>query len=168
MIVVSSFWALEDALKLYRPAYLISLMDNVDAVHTPENIDASNHLRLGFHDVEGKTPWNTPPSTEDIDKIIEVAFRWKNSGEPILVHCTAGVSRSPAAGLILSSIRQPNTEAEQAMHLREKAPYCRPNKLMIKLADQALSLKGKLIDATANMGKPDYETRPQPFVLNLY
>ena len=168
MIVVSSFWALEDALKLYRPAYLSSLMDHVDSVSTPETIDAKNHLRLGFHDVEGKTPWNTPPSSEDIGKIIEVALRWKNSGEPILAHCTAGVSRSPAAGLILSSIRQPDNEAEQAMHLREQAPYCRPNKLMIKLADQALSLKGKLIDATANMGEPDYEGRPQPFVLNLY
>ena len=167
MIVVCSFWALKKTLRRHRPAYLISLMDSVDAVPTPRRMNPDNHLRLGFHDVDGKTPWNTPPSTEDIEKIIEVAFRWKDSGEPILVHCTAGVSRSPAAGLILSSIRQPNNEDELAKHLREQAPYCRPNKLMVKLADQALSLGGKLVSAVANMGEPDYEGRPQPFVLKL-
>lgn len=36
---------------------------------------------------------------------------------------------------------------------------------MIELADQALSLGGKLIDAVAYMGEPDDKARPQTFVL---
>ena len=167
MIIVSSFWALEEALRRYRPAFLVSLMDHVDAVSTPANIDANNHLRLGFHDVESKKPGKTPPSADDIDRLIEVARRWNGSGEPILVHCIAGVCRSPAAGLILASIRQPNNEVELAKHLREQAPHCRPNTLMIELADQALSLEGKLVSAVANMGEPDHKAMPQPFELNL-
>ena len=141
-------------------------MDHVDAVPTPTNIDANNHLRLGFHDVENKKPGKTPPSTEDIGRLIEVALHWKDSGDPILVHCIAGVCRSPAAALILASIRQPSHENELAKHLKKQAPYCSPNKLMIELADQALSLEGKLVSAVANMGEQDIKARPKPFVLN--
>ena len=167
MIAVSSYWALNYALKEYRPAYLISLMDNVDAAPTPSNIDANNHLRLGFHDVESKTHSQMPPSIGDVEQIIEIANRWKGSNKPILIHCTAGVSRSPAAALILASIRQPNKETELARYLRRQAPYCRPNKLMIKLAGRALSQEGRLIAAVKNLGEPDNHASPQPFVLGL-
>ena len=166
MIVVSSYWALEETLERYKPAHLVSLMDNAEAVSTPTYINANNHLRLGFHDVEWKIP-GTSPSMADIEKIIELALCWNGNRKPILVHCVAGVSRSPAAGLILASVRQPNNEAKFAWHLKQQAPFCHPNRLMIELADQALSLGGKLIDAVANMGEPDDKARPEPFVLNL-
>ena len=113
MIAVSSFWALEEALDRYKPAHLVSLMDNAEAVPTPTYINANNHLRLVFHDVEWEIP-GLSPSMADIKKIIEIALRWKGNEEPILVHCVAGVSRSPAAGLILASVCQPNNEAKLA------------------------------------------------------
>ena len=141
-------------------------MDNVDAVPTPTFINANNHLRLGFHDVEWKIP-GISPSMADIEKIIELALRWIGNSKPILVHCVAGVSRSPAAGLILASVLQPNNEAKLTWHLKQQAPYCHPNRLIIELADQALSLGGKLIDAVANMGEPDDKARPEPFLLNV-
>ena len=166
MIVVSSYWELEETLERYRPGYLVSLMDNAGAVPTPTNIDATNHLRLGFHDVEWEIP-GISPSMADVKKIIELALRWNGSRKPILAHCVAGESRSPAAGLIIASVRQPNNEAKLAWHLRQQAPYCHPNRLMIELADQALSLEGRLISAMEYMGEPDYEAIPQPFVLNL-
>ncbi len=166
MIAVSSFWALEEALERYKPAHLVSLMDNAEAVPTPTYINADNHLRLGFHDVEWEIP-GISPSMENIEKIIELALRWNGNSKPILVHCVAGVSRSPAAGLILASVLQLNNEAKLAWHLKQQAPYCHPNRLMIELADQALSLGGKLIDAVANMGEPDDKARPEPFLLNV-
>jgi predicted protein tyrosine phosphatase len=166
MIVVSSFWALEETLERYKPAHLVSLMDNVEAVPTPTYINANNHLRLGFHDVEWKIP-GISPSMADIEKIIELALRWNGRSKPILFHCINGVSRSPAAGLILASVLQPNNEAKLAWHLKQQAPYCHPNRLMIELADQALSLGGKLIDAVAYMGEPDDKVRSEPFVLNV-
>lgn len=103
----------------------------------------------------------------DIEKIIEFALRWNGNHKPILVHCVAGVSRSPAAGLILASVRQPNNEAKFAWHLKQQAPYCHPNRLMIELADYALLLGGKLIEAVANMGEPDDKGSPEPFVLDI-
>ena len=166
MIVVSGYWELEETLERYRPVYLVSLMDNADAVPTPTYINANNHLRLGFHDVEWKIP-GISPSMADIEKIIELALRWNGSSNPILVHCVAGESRSPAAALIIASIRQPNNEAKLTAHLKQQAPYCHPNRLMIELADQALFLGGKLIEAVANMGEPDDEAMPQPFVLDV-
>jgi predicted protein tyrosine phosphatase len=166
MIVVSSYWALEEALERYKPAYLISLIENADAVPTPAYIDANNHLRLSFHDIEYEIP-GTSPSLTDIEKIIEVALRWNDSRGSILVHCVAGVSRSSAAGLIIASVRQPNKEDKLAWLLKQQAPYCHPNKLMIKLADKVLALEGKLIDAVAYMGEPDETVRPRPFVLNV-
>ena len=166
MIIVSSYWALEEALERYKPAYLVSLIENANAVPTPAYIDANNHLRLSFHDIEYEIP-GISPSMADIEKIIELALRWKGSREPILVHCVAGVSRSSAAGLIIASVRQPNNEAKLAWHLKQQSPYCHPNRLMIKLADHVLSLEGKLIDAVDFMGEPDENVRPQPFVLNV-
>ena len=166
MICVSSFWALKDALDKYKPSYLVSLMDNIEAVPTPADIDASNHLRFGFHDVEIETPGKISPTKDDVSRLIKAALRWNEHGGPILVHCTAGVSRSPAAGLILATARQPYKVAKLAQQLTERAPYSRPNNLMIKLADQALSQEGKLISAVAAMGEPGDDTRPRPFVLN--
>jgi hypothetical protein len=77
-------------------------------------------------------------------------------------------SRSSAAALINASVRQPGKEDKLAWLLKQQAPYCHPNRLMIKLADQVLSLEGKLIDAVAYMGEPDENVRPQPFVLNVW
>ena len=166
MIAVSSFWALEETLERYKPAHLVSLMDNAETVPTPTYINADNHLRLGFHDVEWKIP-GISPSMADIEKIIELALRWNGSSNPILVHCVAGESRSPAAALIIASIRQPNNEAKLTEYLRQQAPYCHPNRLMIELADQALSLGGRLIEAVAFMGEPDDKARSEPFLLNV-
>jgi predicted protein tyrosine phosphatase len=94
-----------------------SLMDNAEAVPTPTYINDNNHLQLCFHDVEWEIP-GISPSMADIEKIIELALRWNGDRKPILVHCVAGVSRSPVAGLILSSVCQPNNEAKWAWHLR--------------------------------------------------
>ena len=163
---MTSYWALEESLELYKPAYLVSLMENADSVSTPTYINTNNHLRLSFHDVEWEIP-GISPSIADIEKIIELALRWKGGHEPIIVHCVAGVSRSSAAGLIIASVRQPNNEAKLAWQLKQRAPYCHPNRLMIELADRALSLGGKLIDAVAYMGEPNEKVRPQPFVLNV-
>lgn len=166
MIVVSSFWALEEALERYKPAHLVSLMDNAEAVPTPACINANNHLQLSFHDVEWEIT-GISPSMGDIEKIIEFSLRWNGSRKPVLVHCIAGESRSPAASLIIASVCQPNNEAKLAWHLKKQAPFCHPNRLMIKLADQALSLGGKLIDAVAYMGEPDDKASPKPFFLNV-
>ncbi len=167
MIIISSYWALEETLERYKPAYLVSLIENPDAVSTPSYIDTNNHLRLSFHDIEYEIP-GTSPSLTDIEKIIEFALRWNGSREPILVHCIAGVSRSSAAGLIIASVRQPGKEDKLTWLLKQQAPYCHPNRLMIKLADQALFLRGKLTDAVSNMGEPDETVRPHPFILNVF
>lgn len=166
MIVISSYSALEETLERYRPAYLISLMDNADAVSTPTYINSIDHLRLRFHDVECEIP-GISPSMSDIVKLIEFAYRWNENPEPVVIHCISGVSRSTAAGLIFASVRQPNDEAKLVWQLKQRAPFCHPNRLMIELADRALLLGGKLFDAVAHMGKPDDRTRPEPFVLNI-
>jgi predicted protein tyrosine phosphatase len=165
VIVVSSYWLLDEAIKQFSPTHLISLMDTPDAVPTPKGIAKDNHLKLGFHDVIESTTEKTPPNIGDIRKLISFGKDWAKLDTPIVVHCTAGVSRSPAAALILSVLREPDSEARLATYLRMKAPYCVPNELMIELADTELGLGERLIKATQNMKEPEDQGTPQPFTL---
>jgi predicted protein tyrosine phosphatase len=167
VIVVCSFWALEETLKLFNPSHIVSLMDHRDAVVAPTDMGAANQLRLGFRDTISTSPRDNPPTPEDIKGLIDFATKWKPSGDPILIHCTAGISRSSAGALIVASKFQPNREIELAGHLRNQAPYCIPNKLMIELADRELSLDGNLTSAVAGMGNPNMEILPEPYVLNF-
>jgi predicted protein tyrosine phosphatase len=166
VIIVSSYWTLKETIKQYAPTHLISLMDTRNAVPTPKEIIPQNHLKLGFHDVDETTPNKTAPTSDDILEIIGFGSRWSNLDTPVLIHCTAGVSRSPAAALILAIISEPGDEARIARLLRLRAPYCEPNKLMIELADARLGLEGRLISAVQKMDVPDSEgATPQHFIL---
>ena len=58
----------------------------------------------------------------------------------LLVHCQAGISRSSAAAMVaLRVLCGPGSEFDLAQHLRLTRPECRPNPLMLRLADQVLA-----------------------------
>ena len=63
----------------------------------------------------------------------------------LVVHCTAGVSRSTAALAILLAKRRPGDEAAIFQEIRDIRPQAWPNSLMIRLADTLLGRDGAFV-----------------------
>jgi predicted protein tyrosine phosphatase len=64
--------------------------------------------------------------------------------DALVIHCTAGISRSTAAFAILAAQRRPGAEVEVFAELRAIRPRAWPNSLMIALADDLLGAQGRL------------------------
>ena len=84
------------------------------------------------------------PERDDIERLL--AFdRGHLDGDTLVIHCTAGISRSTAAFAILAAQRQPGAEADAFAQLRAIRARAWPNSLMIALADDILDLRGRLV-----------------------
>lgn len=81
----------------------------------------------------------------------------RTSGAPLLVHCTAGVSRSTGIALVLLADRLGDPEracevldstiiASRGLGWR-RHERCRPNRLVVRLGDALLGLDGALLAA---------------------
>ena len=67
----------------------------------------------------------------------------------LLIHCHAGMSRSPAIALaILADWLGEGHEAEAVRELLKIARLCTPNELVIAIADSVLARQGALISAS--------------------
>ena len=79
------------------------------------------------------------PVAADVEAIIAFGRALDLKTGILLVHCQAGVSRSSAAALVvLRTILGPGTEEPLVRHLRSGYPECRPNALVLELADGIL------------------------------
>lgn len=90
----------------------------------------------------------SPPTIEDARAIIAFAARVRDLDGTLLIHCGAGMSRAPAAGLICLAVwLGPGREAEAVAELR----YCRstavPHAGLVRLADGILDRGGRLAEA---------------------
>lgn len=100
-------------------------------------------LRLVFDDALALQ--SGAPVRADIEALIDFAREIDLSKGQLLVHCYAGVSRSAAAAvIILAASLGPGNEPAIADFLARRYPHCRPNRLMLKLADEALGSEASL------------------------
>jgi predicted protein tyrosine phosphatase len=84
----------------------------------------------------------------------------------MVVHCWAGISRSTAAAFIsLCTINPDAPEELIARRLREASPTAYPNRLMVRLADEALSRRGRMIAAVERIGRGEPASEAIPFSL---
>jgi predicted protein tyrosine phosphatase len=113
----------------------------------------TTHLILRFNDINAPTEGLLGASQEDVESLMEFARNW--SGEaPLLAHCWAGISRSPAAAYIIACARNAaGLEAELAQQLRAVAPEATPNPWMVGLADKLLNRNGRMSAAIAAIGR---------------
>jgi predicted protein tyrosine phosphatase len=101
-------------------------------------------LTLRFDDVIVPGGGFQPPEREDIERLL--AFdRDHRADELLLVHCTAGISRSTAALAIVLAQRRPGAEADAFAAVRSARPKAWPNSLMVALADDLLGAEGRLV-----------------------
>ena len=138
-----------------RPSHLISLVPPEQQPPTPTAVPQSNHLRVAFHDATEPDPDWVLPERHHIDLLIQFVKKWPQE-RPLLLHCVVGVSRSPAAAMITLAVLRPGRPEEAVHAVRRYAPHCRPNRLMIELADLILDLNGQLTRAVGSLEPPDY------------
>jgi predicted protein tyrosine phosphatase len=121
--------------------YLLSIGDQHDDL--PDGYDkVPRKLRLLVADVvteEGA-------SERDVERIIELAESIRALKGKVLIHCEAGVSRSPAAALIMYAYwLGPGAEQEAMRRVLAQRPVAIPNRRMVALADKVLARGGRLI-----------------------
>ncbi|GHE73014.1 protein-tyrosine-phosphatase [Camelimonas fluminis] len=108
---------------------------------------ASRRWTLTFHDVDDSfdnLPGIIAPSEHHIRAIITYA-RSLAASDRMLIHCHAGISRSPAAALIaLAGITRCAATAMSALHRIVPADCIEPNSRMLQLADTLLGMEGAL------------------------
>jgi predicted protein tyrosine phosphatase len=84
----------------------------------------------------------------DIQRLVEFVPTIGGIRGTTVIHCRAAMSRSPAATLIVfAAMLGPGREAEAVDALFQLKPWAQPNRLMVRLGDEALGREGKLVEA---------------------
>lgn len=146
-------------------SHLVTLLQDEIVVETPRLILPDRHVRFHVHDISEPMAGYVAPARRHVDELIEFALGWGGRG-PIVVHCWAGISRSTAAAYTaLCTINPEASEQRIAAHLRQASPTAYPNRLMIRLADEALGRRGRMVRAIESIGRGEYATEAAPFSL---
>jgi predicted protein tyrosine phosphatase len=146
-ISVDSYWNVIEAKRHLLPDAAISIMDATDLAPslllTPER-----HLRIGCHDITKPENGKISPTRDQISRMIAFAeYHRKSGAQRLLVHCMAGVSRSPAAAYIIAVSVRREGPVRAAAQLFEAAPFASPNMLMVKHADELGGWRGSMVTA---------------------
>lgn len=146
-----------------RATRLVTLLQDEIHVETPSGIE--RHLRLHVDDITEHLPYYVAPKARHVEELLDFARDWGGNG-PMVVHCWAGISRSTAAAFASLCLVNPDVpEVAIARALRRASPTAQPNRLIVRLADEALGRKGRMVGAVEAMGPAQRAGAGIPFVL---
>ncbi len=115
-------------------------------------LDVPRRIRLVFHDVDHDTPLELAPTEGDVRRIVNFARGISGADGQLLVHCSAGVSRSTAAAVIVLAVwLSPGGERDAVQEVFRIAPHAMPNRRMVGFADEILERKGALLRALTEL-----------------
>lgn len=117
--------------------------------------DAQDQLPAGYDNIQSKLRLliadvltEEGATEEDVRQIIQLAETLRQKTGKVLIHCEAGVSRSPAAALIMYACwLGPGREREALARVLAQRPIAFPNRRMVELADRMLCRGGRLLEA---------------------
>jgi len=148
-----------------RVSHLVTLINDETVIQTPEGIGAGRHLRLAMNDICEPQSGLVPPCEGHVSDLIKFALAWDRQA-PLLIHCWAGISRSTAAAFItLCALNPEASEREAARALRRASPTAYPNRLLVALADEALSRDGRMMTAIEEIGRGKIAEEAEVFAL---
>ena len=151
-IIVTPLSAIDETIRMHKPSHMVTLLSPEQMIETPNGFPADRHLKIGMHDIVDIHDGSSPPDMKHVENLLRFARDW-DATSPMLVHCWAGVSRSMAAAYtVLCDKLGPGQEIAIAKQLRTRARHAHPNRLFIRLADQALDRKGMMIRAINSIG----------------
>jgi len=162
-LYICSLAAIHDVVAKTGASHLLTVISGGTSVERPKGIAEENHLYLEFNDITAPAQGLVPPSPAHVEKILDFGHDWDRKA-PMVVHCWAGVSRSTAAGYILSHALTPGSDPHDlARLLRARAPWATPNGRMVAFADQLLGAKGQMKDAISAIGRGAMAYEGKPF-----
>jgi predicted protein tyrosine phosphatase len=125
-----------------------------DPGETILRVSGAEHLALRFHDIESFSPGFAEATHAHLAEALEFARRHARGA--LLVHCHAGISRSPAVALAIQVDRTGDVEASVEW-LYGRRPKAVPNLHVLRRAGEALGLGGALVDAV--LGREEVDRR---------
>jgi predicted protein tyrosine phosphatase len=153
MLIVSSLAGAPDAFAAYRPARVISLVSEDEAVPVFAGLPPDRHLKPHV-ERESCAQSIDAAAHERAEEIIRFLKETKGGGD-ILIHCNRGISRSMAAAFIVLCLEAPvGAERDVAKRLRRAAPFADPCPLLVSYADEILGREGRMIEAIEDLPPP--------------
>lgn len=135
------------------PTHIISLINDAGPDFAASTMDRQHnqHIIENFHDVEDRANDEyVVPSRQQINGILEEVASWQlDDSSKLLIHCTAGKSRSTAIALAVL-VQAGMTPADALAKVKLLSPAMFPNRLITEYADDYLGLEGKLIAQVAD------------------
>lgn len=151
-ILVTSLDKVQGYVDAGWPSRIISVINEMMPNYGP------HHLHLVFDDVHTKTIQHINPLEEHLQQILEFT-KDLNDEDTVLVHCKAGISRSPAVAIGI--LIQHGMSYEDAYnHIGMMRPNMSPNKLITMYTDHHFKLDGKLVRLVS-------ENEPFPNLIRL-
>jgi predicted protein tyrosine phosphatase len=148
-----------------RVSHLVTLINGETSIPTPPSIGPDRHLRLSMNDICEPQPGLVLPCQNHVEDLIRFARDWDRQA-PLLIHCWAGISRSTAAAFIsLCALNPEGAEHELAWALRRASPTAYPNRLLVALADEALTRNGRMVAAIEEIGRGKIAEEADVFAL---
>jgi predicted protein tyrosine phosphatase len=152
-IFVCPLSKLQEMIERHKPSRVVSVLDPGSPFPELGSSYLDRHLRLEFHDIHFPLLTYVMPGSAHVDQLLRFIHRW-DPGESLLVHCRAGIGRSTATAFITACFHNPHIdERDIAASLRRSAPFARPNEALIRLADDALDRKGRMLAAITETGR---------------
>ncbi len=146
---------------------LVTLINEGTPVRRPSGITAENHLVVVLSDIVVELEGHTLANESHVEKLLAFVRRWDQTG-PLLIHCWAGVSRSPAAAFIAACALRPHRhEGEIAQTIRANSPTATPNARLVAIADAMLGRNGRMVAAVEKIGRGLTCSEGAPFALEL-
>lgn len=172
-VVACPYTGVAQAYQQHNAGGVVSICGPEDG-YTPRFPAKEPVLRLGFSDIHCGYIWSKrevatvtakgliEPTEEDVVEALRFARTMHT--RPVVVHCHAGVSRSPAIALAILADRHGQGAEYQAVHqLYASSPSILPNAGIVALADKVLARQGALIAAAQRARQADDARDTAPF-----
>lgn len=129
--------------------WLVSIRDiGSSPIRGHEAVDPERKLLLDFDDVtdpRAAIHGYQRASHDDIETLVDFL---RKIDDEVLINCEAGISRSPAAAIVLVASRMgAGKEKEAVSTVFASCQFCVPNQWVVKLADDILARQGRLLEA---------------------
>ncbi len=133
----------------------------------PCEIVPPRHLRLSVSDIDAPLDGHILAGVGHVESLLAFLRDWDRE-QPLVIHCYAGVSRSPAAAFIGACALEPSrSEMEIAQSLRQASPTATPNRRLVELADRLLDRRGRMVEAVTAIGRGVDCCEGAPFAMAL-
>lgn len=136
-------------------SHIATLINAATVVERPQSVVAERHLMLAMSDITAPLDGHILPEAAHVERLIAFMGDWGGARTaPMVVHCFAGVSRSTAAAFIGACMLAPETpEVVWAQRIRDRSPTATPNERLVRLADDLLGRRGRMVDAIRRIGR---------------